>query len=112
MVIFSKSPQEALMSKHLDIALDMAQALKRVGVLDEVTMRDIETLCLVPTPQFGAEEIKRLRSKTRMSQAVFAALLNVGVSTVQQWEMGRKKPSGPSLKLLDLLDRKGVEGLL
>jgi len=35
-----------------------------------------------------------------MSQAVFAAVLNTSVSTVQKWEIGEKRPSGPSLKLL------------
>ncbi len=35
-----------------------------------------------------------------MSLSVFAALLNVGPSTVEHWERGLKKPSGPSLRLL------------
>jgi putative transcriptional regulator len=45
-------------------------------------------------------------------QAVLAAVLNTNVSTVRQWEIGEKRPSGPSLKLLDLLDRKGLGALL
>jgi putative transcriptional regulator len=40
-----------------------------------------------------------------------ASLLNEGLSTVRQWEIGEKHPSGPLLKLLDLLDRKGLETL-
>jgi putative transcriptional regulator len=47
-----------------------------------------------------------------MSQAVFAAVINTSVSTVQKWEIGEKRPSGPSLKLLDVIDRKGVEALM
>ena len=46
-----------------------------------------------------------------MSQAVFAAFLNTSVSTVQKWEIGEKRPSGPSLKLLDVIERKGVKAL-
>jgi len=46
-----------------------------------------------------------------MSQAVFAAVLNTSVSTVQKWEIGEKRPSGPSLKLLNVIERKGVEAL-
>jgi putative transcriptional regulator len=34
------------------------------------------------------------------------------VSTVQKWEIGDKKPSGPSLKLLTLIQRKGLEAVL
>jgi len=44
-----------------------------------------------------------------MSQAVFAAILNVSVSTVQKWEAGEKRPAGASLKLLNLVKRKGIE---
>ncbi len=41
-----------------------------------------------------------------------ASVLNTSVSTVRKWEQGDKQPSGPSLKLLDLLDRKGLEAVL
>jgi putative transcriptional regulator len=46
-----------------------------------------------------------------MSQAVFAAVLNTSVSTVQKWEIGEKRPSGPSLKLSNVIERKGVDAL-
>ena len=46
-----------------------------------------------------------------MSRSVFAAPLNVGPATVEHWERGLKKPSGPSLRLLDVVDRKGVDAL-
>ena len=47
-----------------------------------------------------------------MSQAVLASILNTSLSTVRKWEIGEKHPSGPSLKLLDLLERKGLEAVL
>jgi putative transcriptional regulator len=53
-----------------------------------------------------------LRQKENISQAVFAAILNTSVSTIQKWELGDKKPSGPSLKLLSILERKGLEAVL
>ena len=59
----------------------------------------------------SAAQIKRLRTRLRVSQAVFAAYLNTSPSTVQKWERGEKKPNGPSLKLLDLVERKGLEVL-
>lgn len=46
-----------------------------------------------------------------MSQAVFAAVLNTSVSTVQKWEIGEKRPNGPSLKLLNVIERKGADAL-
>ena len=56
-------------------------------------------------------ERRAIRSRTQMSQAVFAAILNTSVSTVQKWEIGEKRPSGPSLKLLNVIERKGVKAL-
>jgi putative transcriptional regulator len=43
---------------------------------------------------------------------VLAAVLNTSLSTVRKWEGGEKHPSGPSSKLLDLLERKGLEAVL
>lgn len=100
------------MSIHLDVAYDMAKDIHELGGMDDITMREIEALCLPAKRDIAASEVKRIRESRRLSQAVLAAVLNVGVSTVQQWEMGRKKPSGPSMKLLDLLDRKGLECLI
>jgi putative transcriptional regulator len=57
------------------------------------------------------EQIRAIRAQSRMSQAVFAAVLNTSVSTVQKWEIGEKRPSGPSLKLLDVIQRKGIEAV-
>ena len=42
-----------------------------------------------------------------MSQAVSAAVLNTSLSTIQKWEAGDERPSEPSLKLLNLIERKG-----
>lgn len=51
------------------------------------------------------EEIQAIRARTRLSQAVFAKLLNVSLSSVRQWEQGKRKPTGSTKVLLDLLDK-------
>ncbi|OGA35670.1 MAG: transcriptional regulator [Betaproteobacteria bacterium RIFCSPLOWO2_12_61_14] len=61
-----------------------------------------DRLCLPPVEALQPEEIKKIREKSRVSQAVFAALLNTSVSTVQKWEIGQKRPTGTALKLLHL----------
>jgi putative transcriptional regulator len=104
----------------LATAHGLAAALHRVGALDAVNMRDMDRLCLPPRPDYGGPEIKRIRAATRMSQPVFARLLGVDKSAVAQWERGAKRPSGPALRLLEVLDpekpdspvvqvRKGIE---
>jgi putative transcriptional regulator len=99
------------MSKILDIAHDMARDLFEVGAMDEITMREMEALCLRPKRSLDAKEIKRIRTKNHVSQAVFAAFLGTGKTTVQQWEQGVKKPSGPAQRLLDIIDRQGLAAL-
>ena len=91
---------------------ETAQGLHEAGVMDAVTMREFDALCLPPIKQYSAAQIGRLRQRVKASQAVFAACLNTSASTVQKWEQGQKRPNGPSLKLLDLVDRKGLEALL
>jgi putative transcriptional regulator len=75
-------------------------------------MGEFEALCKLDVPALNARQIKALRKNLRVSQPVFAALLNTSTSTVQKWEIGDKKPGGPSLKLLNLIERKGIEAVL
>lgn len=95
----------------LDTIHDSAKDLRDAGVMSEVTLREFDALCLPPVKVYTPVQIKRIRMKTRASQAVFAAYLNTSPSTVQKWECGGKKPNGPSLKLLNIVDQKGLEAL-
>lgn len=99
------------MSKILDIAHDMARDLLEAGAMDEITMRKMDALCLPAKVSFNPRDIKRIRTKNHVSQAVFAAFLGIGKTTVQQWEQGAKKPSGPAQRLLDIIDRQGLAAL-
>jgi putative transcriptional regulator len=107
--------QRFAMKKKSRILTEMhesAAALYRSGSIDKQTMREFDALLFPQVRDLTPKQIRLLRAKTRMSQAVFAVFLNTSVSTVQKWEIGEKKPSGPSLKLLNLIDRKGVEALI
>jgi putative transcriptional regulator len=99
------------MSEILDIANEMARDLFKAGAMDEITLRKVEALCLPKKQPFKPEDIRRIRTANHVSQAVFAAILGIGKTTVQQWEQGQKKPSGPAQRLLDLIDRKGLDAL-
>ena len=99
-------------SRLLEAVHDTARDLHAGGFIDKRALRAYEVLCLQAVPAYSSEQIRALRARYRISQAVLAAVLNTSVSTVRQWEIGEKHPSGPSLKLLDLLDRKGLEALI
>ncbi len=103
----SKSPSRILAEMH-----ETASGLHEVGFIDKRRMQEFAALCLDPVPAYSKNKIRALRDRHHLSQAVLAAVLNTSVSTVRQWEIGDKHPSGPSLKLLSLLDRKGLEALI
>lgn len=96
-------------SAILEAVHETATGLHAAGVIDQVTMREFDRLCLPPVEPLQPVEIKRIRENTRTSQAVFAALLNTSLSTVQKWEVGQKRPTGTALKLLHLVQKKGLE---
>lgn len=88
---------------------DMASGLRKAGVLNQVTLREFDPLGLPPVEPLEPAEIKRIREGEHVSQAVFARLLNTSLSTVQKWEIGQKKPTGTALKLLHLVQKRGLE---
>lgn len=96
-------------SSILEAVHDTAQGLYRVGVMGQVTLREFDRLCVQPVEPLTPEDIKRIRENSHVSQAVFARLLNTSLSTVQKWEIGQKKPRGTALKLLHLVQKRGVE---
>ena len=101
------------MSKSiLKVVHETAKGLHKAGVMNTQTMREFEALCLTPVKIYTPEQIKSIRLKNQVSQAVFAAYLNTSLSTIQQWEQGGKQPHGLALRLLDLIERKGLDVLV
>jgi len=83
--------------------------LYKAGAVDKKTMRKFDVLCLTPIQNMTPRKIRALRTREKTSQTVFAAYLNVTPSLVSKWERGEKKPQGASLKLLSLVEKKGLE---
>jgi putative transcriptional regulator len=86
-----------------------AKGLHAANAIGRVTMREFDTLCVPKVAALGPTQIRRIRETSRVSQAVFAALLNTSLSTVQKWEVGQKRPTGTALKLLHLVQKRGLE---
>lgn len=95
-------------SAILDMAAELAADLHRVGAMDKATLRQIERLAVPEVAPLSPEDIRAIRESARVSQPVFARYLNVTASTVAQWEQGAKRPGGASLRLLDVVRRKGL----
>lgn len=84
------------------------EALHGIGAIDKQTMRKFDEACLTPVRKLKASEIRAIRKKENVSQKIFALYLNVTPNSVSQWERGEKHPAGPALKLLTLVERKGL----
>jgi putative transcriptional regulator len=107
-----KDEQHKHKSRLLGAVHETAQDLHKLGFIDKRTMREYDFLCVKPVPVYSAEQIRSMRERYRLSQSVMASILNTSLSTIQKWEIGDKRPAGPSLKLLSILDRKGLEGVI
>lgn len=88
---------------------ETATDLYTVGGMDRKTMRKFDVLCLTQIQKMTPKKIRALRTREKASQAVFAAYLNVTPSLISKWERGEKNPQGTSLKLLSLVEKKGLE---
>lgn len=87
------------------------EALHEVGAIDKQTLREFDEACLTPVRSLSPEEIKFIRSREHLSQSVFARYLNVSKNLVSDWERGVKKPGGPALRLLTVIEKKGLQAI-
>jgi putative transcriptional regulator len=87
------------------------EALHDVGAIGKQTMRQFDEACLTPIRVLTPAEIKALRNRERISQPVFARYLNVSKNLVSDWERGVRKPGGPALRLLTVIEKKGLEAI-
>jgi putative transcriptional regulator len=90
---------------------ETADGLYEVGLMDKRTMREFDELCLTKIRPLTADEIRNIRERENISQVVFAHYLNVTKGIISQWERGEKRPSGTSLKLLSLVEKKGLDAI-
>jgi putative transcriptional regulator len=99
------------------VLLETADDMHRVGVMDDVTQRKITLRHLGDkAPRKDApltpKDIRELRERAHLSQAVFARYLKLTAGYVSQLERGAKKTTGPALVLLNVIRRKGIEIIL
>ena len=103
----SKTTRSGALAAICETASDLDDA----GVMDKRTLRQFDALCLTSVRPLAPEEIRALRQRERVSQAVLAMYLNVSTGLISQWERGEKHPAGASLKLLTLIQKKGLNAI-
>ena len=107
-----KKPAEQ--NRILDEMMEMAKALETHSLISKPDMARMKLICQAP-PDYTSEKVVAIRvNKAKVSQSVLASILNVSVSAVQKWESpsSGKHPSGAAAKLLQLIDKKGLEAVV
>ena len=97
---------EALAAIH-----ESMEALHEIGAISKTTMREFDEACLEPVKPLTPEDIRALREREMLSQPIFAYYLNVSKNLVSDWERGKRKPGGPALKLLNVIQKRGIEAI-
>lgn len=97
--------------------LEMADDLRRIGIMDDASFRKITVRHMGPdalptAAPISGEEIRSVREQAHLSQAALARHLNLTTGYVSQLERGTKQAKGPALALLNVIKRKGIEALL
>ena len=95
-----------------EMVLETMEDLYKSGAVDAITLKEVRAMALPKVKPYSPHSITRLRRKLKLSQAALAQFINTSVYTVQKWEQGAKKPSGPALKLLNIIDEKGLAGVI
>ncbi len=101
-------------NRILNEMMEMANALHVHALITKQDMAKMKLICNSP-PHYTSEKVTSIRvDKARVSQSVFASILNVSVSAVQKWESPNsgKHPSGAVAKLLQLIEKKGLEAIV
>lgn len=102
-------------SRLTEALLETADDMLRIGILskekhEQITKRDLGRVDAIKP--LSAAQIRAMRARAKMSQAVFARYLNVTPGYVSQLERGTKHPTGAALALLNVIQRKGIEAIL
>jgi putative transcriptional regulator len=98
--MFCVKLQRKLKMSKRDIGLEILEGIRDVKAYKAGTkILRVHTL-KEPAPP------KIIRTKLKLSQSAFAGLMGVSLRTVQDWEQGRRKPSGPAVALLRIAEQK------
>ncbi len=90
----------AILSGALDEAINDTKTKK--------LPRNVRSIEIEPVGVYTSTQVKNIREKIGLTQKLFAKYIGVSTKTVEAWEAGRNKPSGPSNRLLWLLDMEKI----
>lgn len=90
---------------------DLSSDLYTSGIIDKKTLRELTELEMPEVYEYTGEDIKEIRERQNVSQAVFATFLNISPAMVRSLEQGTRQAKGAILKLINLVDENGLNYL-
>jgi len=105
------------LSPFAEAMLETAGDLHRIGLMSDpeyrkITVRHLGDMAAQMSAPISPKQIRDLREKANLSQAALASMMNLTVGYLSQLERGVKQPKGPSLALLNVIRRKGIDAIL
>ena len=97
-------------SKILDMVEEDLHALNKIKDVS-ASIREFNKIKYPAPRHYTSHDVVRIRRKLHVSQAVFAYLLNASESAVKKWEIGAKEPGGANCRLLQIIEKEGIEVL-
>ncbi len=109
-----RKPLSPLAASLLETARDMHEiGIMRDADYEKITMRHLGRMGeIVSVKKISGLQIRKMREQAKMSQSVFAKVLNVTSGYVSQMERGDKQPTGSTLAMLNVIKRKGISAVL
>lgn len=83
-----------------DLFDQLVESVKQMKEIEAGRLKPARRTRLDDLVQAGTPNVAALRARFKLSQAKFAALLGISVSTLQNWEQNRRRPEGPAKVLL------------
>ncbi len=96
--------------KQKSLSQALIETAKDFG-FSKTTIDQLESLGIAKVSDLSPKEIKQIRQRMNVSQGVFAAFMNVATSTIHKWEQGSARPQRSALRLLSIIDSRGIEVL-
>ena len=83
-----------------DLFDQLVESVKQMKAIEAGRLKPSRVTRMQDLVHGGTPDVAALRARFKLSQAKFAALLGISVSTLQNWEQNRRRPEGPAKVLL------------
>jgi len=105
------------MVDHLSDLKGMAHEMQKIGGVSSDTVKYIDSRIqmrefrarLGTIVSMSGQQIKELRERHQLTQAMLAELMNLSTVTISKWERDEKNPNGTALMVLNALNEKGMQ---